>query len=145
MKVLVGTFNQEKALVGAFSVITNLCVLCGPSFKVLHRPGVVFLRVLGAARLRPALGARGEHLVRVGARLAQHQRGRGLGLSITAGRGLPGLGRLEQRPEAEAAGGGGGVVEGGGGVAGGGLHHHITLLHAGPGLFLSVLLFTRFI
>ena len=91
------------------------------------------------------LGASGEHLVGVGARLAQHQRGRGLGLSITAGRGLPGLGGMEQGPEAEAAGGGGGVVEGGGGVAGGGLHHHITLLRAGPGLFLSVLLFTRFI
>ena len=26
MKALVGTFNQEKALVGAFFVITNLCV-----------------------------------------------------------------------------------------------------------------------
>ena len=26
MKALVGAFNQEKALVGAFSVIMNLCV-----------------------------------------------------------------------------------------------------------------------
>ena len=26
VKALVGAFNQEKALVGAFSVITNLCV-----------------------------------------------------------------------------------------------------------------------
>ena len=26
MKALVGTFNQVKALVGAFSVITNLCI-----------------------------------------------------------------------------------------------------------------------
>ena len=27
MKALVGAFNQEKALVGVFSVITNLCVI----------------------------------------------------------------------------------------------------------------------
>ena len=26
MKALVGAFNQEKALVGAFSAITNFCV-----------------------------------------------------------------------------------------------------------------------
>ena len=29
MKVLVGAFNQEKALVGAFSVIVKLCVIFG--------------------------------------------------------------------------------------------------------------------
>ena len=33
MKVVVAAFNQEKALVGAFSVITNLWI--GPSFQAL--------------------------------------------------------------------------------------------------------------
>ena len=34
MKVLVGAFNQEKALVGAFSVITNLLM---ELFETLHQ------------------------------------------------------------------------------------------------------------
>ena len=35
MKALEGTFNQEKALVGAFSVITKLCV--DLRFKLCYR------------------------------------------------------------------------------------------------------------
>ena len=35
VKARVGTFNQEKALVGAFSVITYLLSLDEPSFQAL--------------------------------------------------------------------------------------------------------------
>ena len=40
MKALVGAFNQEKALVGAFSVITNLRICFGWNF-LKHKPGEV--------------------------------------------------------------------------------------------------------
>ena len=37
VKALVGAFNQEKALVGVFSIITNLRMDDGPSFQALMR------------------------------------------------------------------------------------------------------------
>ena len=35
-ELLVGTFNQEEALVGAFSVIIDYEPSCGPSFQALY-------------------------------------------------------------------------------------------------------------
>ena len=37
VEALVGAFNQEKALVGVFSIITNLRMDDGPSFQALMR------------------------------------------------------------------------------------------------------------
>ena len=37
--IMVGTFNQEKALVGAFSVIVKLCVILGNLRLKLYTPG----------------------------------------------------------------------------------------------------------
>ena len=58
MKALVGTFNQEKALVGAFSVITNLRV--DLRFKLYYKDlaRVTAVRVL----LSPRTAAEWEDL-----------------------------------------------------------------------------------
>ena len=66
MKALVGAFNQEKALVGAFSVIVKSSGTFGsPSFQALL-PGHQLLRgELALRRPRGAAGASG-HRARAG-------------------------------------------------------------------------------
>ena len=61
MKAVVAAFNQEKALVGAFSVITNLRMelfeaLLGTEMKGPCRDGVVIFEVLSAGHEALFLG-----------------------------------------------------------------------------------------
>ena len=61
MKAVVAAFNQEKALVGAFSVITNLRMEFGCNFLHRHRlplPGPAHGRGGGVARGRAGAGPR---------------------------------------------------------------------------------------
>ena len=50
VKALVGAFNQEKALVGAFSVIINLCVDLAPFEALVAACVVVSRQALQAGR-----------------------------------------------------------------------------------------------
>ena len=68
MKAVVAAFNQEKALVGAFSVITNLWMQL---FEALQ-PGAVVGEA--AAVAHPAAGLRGEVTSEVAGGAAQVSR-----------------------------------------------------------------------
>ena len=61
MKAVVAAFNQEKALVGAFSVITNLRICFGWNF-LKHYQGVVLGVAVALAQEHRGLGAAGQQL-----------------------------------------------------------------------------------
>ena len=63
MKAVVAAFNQEKALVGAFSVITNVRICFGWNFLTVYSPGEVGQHLVD--------GAVGDVLVDAVAGLAQ--------------------------------------------------------------------------
>ena len=74
MKVLVGSFNQEKALVGAFSVIVKTSKFAKVCFQLyLEQLGHhADAEALGVAAVDAALGG-GGHLAVLAARLAALQ------------------------------------------------------------------------
>ena len=61
MKAVVAAFNQEKALVGAFSVITKLRICFGWNF-LKHYQGVVLGVAVALAQEHRGLGAAGQLL-----------------------------------------------------------------------------------
>ena len=71
VKAQVGVFNQEKALVGAFSVIVKMDVI----LSVCHLCDVEVGELLGHLILAGSLGPLS---LGGGARLASHYRGRGV-------------------------------------------------------------------
>ena len=76
MKAVVAAFNQEKALVGAFSVITNLRIIFGWNF-LRHYLSSLSLTVLRSAMLSTASWTTGPHNWLEGARVQPSDRGQG--------------------------------------------------------------------